>query len=83
MPCFHFCLVIGCVYYIYTGDNTDFFTIKMHHGGEFSNKGDKILYSLNKNIDHFDFCELDRLSYIDLHNMHGWSIRLLWVYAVL
>ncbi|XVF44980.1 hypothetical protein PTKIN_Ptkin02bG0168300 [Pterospermum kingtungense] len=49
---------------------SDYFTIAMTHGG-YLNRGRHGLEYIEGEVDFFDFCEVDRMSYIELYAMAG------------
>ena len=66
-------LLIQCIYiyiYIMAGPHSDFFTIKMHHGGEFVKQFPYAKYTPDR-VGFFDYCEFDKMSMVELITMGG------------
>lgn len=49
----------------------DQFTIRMHHGGQFFNLGKRVYGGPCLQIDHFDYCDVDELSMLEINAMAG------------
>ena len=48
------------------GPSSDFFTIKLHHGGHFKKGANNVYCGANRKVSYFDYCETDKLSMIEL-----------------
>lgn len=63
-------LLIQCLF-LYIGPNSDLFTIKMHHGGEFVKR---FLFLQNTRLTKYHFfyyCDFDKICLLELNAMAG------------